>query len=130
MTLDESHDEAALRLALSRWRDRYFAELIPVLIGLAAETHPEQLRKALAKVFSLECVEEMTQRVMLDTERAQQAASDTATEVRELISQVHVDLDKIDARIDGLRYEVELLERRLNLPANGSAAQPTAKVKQ
>jgi hypothetical protein len=46
-----------LLTALSRTRDERFAVMLTLAIGIAAETHPDELRKAMAQVFDLTAYE-------------------------------------------------------------------------
>jgi hypothetical protein len=53
-----------LTAAIGRARDTQFADLILLAISLAAETHPELLQKALAKVFDLGAIRETYKRAV------------------------------------------------------------------
>ena len=44
-------------LALAHARDRAFADMLCIAIGLAAKTHPETVRAALEGAFSLEAIQ-------------------------------------------------------------------------
>lgn len=88
---------------LAGYTSRQLATLLTLTIGLAAQTHPEELRAALAKVFDLKCIDEMTKRTMATASAAQR----TALEAVHLLEQVNADLEAVEKRIDGLNYELE-----------------------
>ncbi len=93
-----SKDE--LLSAVGYARDRQMAELLTVVIGISAESHPEELRKALSQVFDLSAVEESARRAMLVLSEVQAQAY----EVRELISAVQADVDALERRIGGVEH--------------------------
>ncbi len=98
----ENHEED-LKRAIAHARDRLFADLLVLTIGLAAETHPEELRQALVKVFDMSGVEDMIKRIMLLAQSAQHLAYEAKTRTRDFMA----DLDKMERRLD-------LLHRRLD----------------
>jgi hypothetical protein len=97
-----------LRSELGEARNAYFAEMATVWIGLAAATHPEELRKAFASVFDLAGVEESHKRLALVLAQSQAVA----VQARELLHEVSVSLDRIEKRLDYLDYTLTLLEAR------------------
>lgn len=107
-------DDVTERLAF--YRDREFASLVLVVIGLVAETHPEELRAALGRAFDLAAVEEQHRRVAALLAGTQALAANQAAEVRHLVEAVHKDIDKIEGRIDALR---EYLDRLKPAATNG-----------
>lgn len=56
-----TNEEAMRRLAMER--DAQMAACLALWISLAAEQYPEELRRAIGKVFSLEAVEKEHQRL-------------------------------------------------------------------
>jgi hypothetical protein len=52
-----------IMLAVQHGRDQQFAALVTMAVGLAARTHPEMIRDALAEVFDLGAYEETAKRV-------------------------------------------------------------------
>jgi hypothetical protein len=79
-----------------------FAELVTLVVGLAAETHPEELRRALQNVFDLSCVEQSLERIMQRLQGAHQEALETADKVRQL----RRDLERAEARLSMLNRKV------------------------
>lgn len=78
---------------LSRYRDRQFADLLVLLIGIAADTHPQELRNALGQVFDLSAVEETTRRMMCVISKLQ----------AETLALKH-DLAQLRAEADAVRF--------------------------
>lgn len=99
------YSEAELTAALAHWRDTRFAFLVTVVLSLAAETHPEELRAALGKVFDLTYWEEAAAHahakageMMAACEKAQAALDGLRDRYRELakaIRQAEAKLDSI-----------------------------------
>jgi hypothetical protein len=102
-----------LLLAACKANQRQLSEVLTVVIGIAAELHPEQLREALGKVFDLPAVEDCTSRVMVVLSSVQAQARETAAEVRSLVDQVHKDLDVLEKRMDGLTEMQDRLAKRI-----------------
>jgi hypothetical protein len=107
---DEYSRDEMLR-ALAKFRDRQFAAMLTVWIGVAAETHPEELRAAIGQVFSLAAVEESTRRIMAVLADAQAAAHAAASETRHLLDAISQDVDRLEQRIDAAAFEAERLGR-------------------
>ncbi len=82
-----------LRSALAHYRDRQFADMLVIVIGLAAETHPEEMRKALARVFDLSAVEETTRRMMALVSQMQ---AETLA-LKHDLEQLRIEADRINA---------------------------------
>lgn len=97
--------EQVLR-AVAHARDEEFARLFLLQIGVAAETHPDILRKALAHVFDLSAVQNCCERQMLVLSQIQRFG----LEVRSLLEAVKCDLDELERRMDALAYAQHLLE--------------------
>ena len=91
---------------------RRFADLLVIVLGLAAETHPEEMQRALASVFDLSEVGKQSRRAQASAQAAAALAGRLTAQVTELIAAVGVDVDRIEARVDALRNHVERLERR------------------
>jgi hypothetical protein len=100
-------DETTQLLALAHWRDRSFADLFAVWLGIAARTHPEIIRHALKDVFSLKAIEEKHNRMI------------------EQLFQLGQREGKIVARLCYLQTQLERLEARTELRTNGTASQHT-----
>ncbi len=100
MTDDETRMAKA---ALSQWRDGYFAHLITVSLGLAAETHPEEIRAALSSVFNLSDIKSVGERAMVVVSDAQMIAH----QARDEIMRMHLEIESLRCELDGLRHEIE-----------------------
>lgn len=120
---DASPDE--LKAALANWRDKEFATLIVVAVQLAVEKFPEELRKALASVYSQTATEKYLRHINSQT----QAAADYANQCRELCQQVSQQVSELEGRLDrALEYLERLRGSVKSLPVNGKA-EPQPKVK-
>lgn len=91
--------------ALGRFRDGYFAEMLTVWVGLAVETHPEELRKALAQVFDLRAVRGECHRAAAQAEEARRQV----IALRAELHQLHRDKEHLETQLDGLRVRIEEL---------------------
>lgn len=109
--MTEEEEELARR-SLARWRDGSFAGLVTVIIGLAAETHPEEIRQALSKVFDMKAAEEACERVM----RLASAAAENASRARDRIERAILALERAEKRLAELEYRAEKLEKILGKP--------------
>lgn len=87
---------------LSQWRDQQFSTWLVAAIQIAAMTHPEELRKALASVFDLKLVEDYCKRVMNVACEAQNFAD----QARELCRQVEKQLEGIEKRLDWIESKL------------------------
>jgi hypothetical protein len=106
--------DAAERLA--HYRDEQFAAFLAIAIGLAARTHPEELRTAFAQVFDLAAYEDMAKRAMLVVSHAQMQA----TEIRELLSALDDRLEKQERWADRVHEKLMAVAKKLDrLPSNG-----------
>lgn len=123
-------DRDAAVAALAGYRDRRFAELLVVAMGLAAETHSEELRAALASVFDLDAVEERTRQInavvqqhaeaaakahyALEDLRAEYAALDRkAADIEERVKHLFAGVDRAAAKQcpEDVRQELARLRR-------------------
>jgi hypothetical protein len=84
------------------------AETVTLVVGIAAERHPEEIRKALSAVFDLSAVEESTKRVMLVLSRVQADAKD----VKDLLGVIQEELASLSKRLDQLEYTASMLEQK------------------
>lgn len=109
--MTEENAEIVREAALAR--DHLFANLVTLVLGLAAETHPEQIQKALAKVYNFEAVEETTRRMMAVVTSCQQHAS----EARILLEEVNRQFDAMEFRVDQLNERIGKMENRINKAA-------------
>ncbi len=103
--------------ALAQWRDTTFADLVLIVLGLAAQQRPLELRHALGSVFDLSAVEKALEVSMA---RAEKAERDCA-EARERFAALQQSLDTFERRIERLNYDLEVAEQRLaalNQPRN------------
>lgn len=107
MTDDEKQNDE-LKAALSRARERQRVELLVADIGAAAIAHPEILRVAFASVFDLSAVDDNTQRLILVASDAQRQAR----EARELLVQLHRDIEDMEGRLDAINHELDQARRR------------------
>lgn len=87
--------------ALKNYRDGQFAGLVTVLVGLAAETHPEELQQALSRVFDLSAVEESAKQA---AERLRAYQSE-ATQVHRLVGQLKDEAVRLEDKVERLRDE-------------------------
>lgn len=105
-----SDDEALA--ALSSHRDRKFAELLTVAIGLAAEQAPDVLRAALAKVFDFTGIEQRAAEAERRAREAFTTAEGLCIEARHLIDAIHETLAQVERRFDKLGKVFKQLEKR------------------
>jgi cell division protein FtsB len=118
---EPTRDEVILSMA--EHRNYAFAHWLALSIGMAAETHPEEMRKALGSVFDLGLVEDYARRSMAVVTEAQRHAQQVAAEVRELAAEVTKDIEELEKSIDllhsrirkGARAVDELARRQLEL---------------
>jgi len=94
--------------AFFRKRERERASLLVADLGAASLLHPEILRNAFASLFDLSAVEGEMKRLILIASDAQRQAR----EARELLVQLHHDLDRIEKRLDGVQHEQEQIDVR------------------
>lgn len=106
--MTDSERDATI-LALGKYQHREFARLLVIMIGLAAEINPQELRDAFGKVFDLGAVEDMTRRAVLIATEAQQRGADA----QELMAVVSRDVEDLEKRLDAMLYSVGLMEKRL-----------------
>lgn len=85
-----------IMLAGMQARDRLLAESFTLWIGLAAESHPEEVRKALAKVFDLQAVRVATVKQMEILKAVWKSTKDAKDT-----------LHRIEIEIAGLRDELD-----------------------
>lgn len=100
--------EEDLRRVAAHARDSSLATCVTLVLGLAAQTHPEEIQRALASVFDLRAVEDQANRIMLVVAAAQQKAA----AAHELFLALQADLDVIERRLDALNLALETLERK------------------
>lgn len=93
----------------ARARDMLLADTVALILGLAAETHPTEIQRALASVFDLRAVEDQGNRIMAVMSAAQQKAA----AVHELFVALQADLDVIERRLDALNLALETVERKV-----------------
>lgn len=105
MTQCEREQEVHKR-ALAHYRDSQFATWLTAGIGLAALTHPEEIRKALASVFSLEAVEKATEAAVLRLNDVLAACG----QARVLLHTLQEDVNAAIARLDAVSLSQEKLE--------------------
>jgi hypothetical protein len=95
------------RQAIARSRDVLFADMIALAIGLAAETHPDLLRNALARVFDLSAVEDTSKRILAVVTDCQSRCHAIQLEVSALLTTVREDINEVEKQLDGLRHTKE-----------------------
>ncbi len=95
---DNANDMAR---AVGKWRDTEHARLFAIQVGLAAETDPAIIRKALAKVFDLSQLEGYAKEILERTRQSQREAAALSQQIGQM-KQAVVDLEK---QIDAMRYE-------------------------
>ena len=87
------------------FRDKEFSALILIAIQLVADTHPEELRRAIGAAFDLSAVEDRIRRIMGDVEEAVKQA----TEARCMLAELQRDLEQYRDAKDGLANEIQHL---------------------
>jgi hypothetical protein len=90
-------DDSELLTKLSRYRDSQFAQWVTIAVALAAQTCPDELRKALASVFDLKGVEKDYDEIMRRTLLARQDLDQLRTE-SQLLKDELAELRKTVAR--------------------------------
>ncbi len=98
-------DEMARTLA--NWRDSAFADWLVVVVGLAAQQRPLELRRALASVFDTAAIEDMTRRATAAVFDAQRQAQ----EAQHLIAALHDEFDRLEKRMSGLEDWINRMAR-------------------
>lgn len=83
------HDREDAFRALGRVRDTQIADLFTLIVGIAAEKNPTELRTALAQVFDLSAIESSHDRMMLVLTKAHETIDSLTARVRELERQVN-----------------------------------------
>lgn len=89
--------------ALKRYRDFNFGVWLSVAVELAAREHPELLRSALAKVFDLSAIDEMTQRLLAVASAAQAKAAEARAEAGRL----HAEVAELRRQLDSLSDHIQ-----------------------
>lgn len=105
---EECGPDAAER-AVRHFRDREFAKLLTAMIGIAAQTDADELRKALASVFDLESVTEVTKRANQRAIVALEKAEGAERMLRSLESAI----ESAAKRLDGINYEMDRFAARM-----------------
>ena len=93
-----SDQELSKQLAVAFMNASDFAELLARVLALAAMTHPELLRRALADVFDLRVWEQQAKTIRLSVERMQSV------------------VNRCGARLHYLEDQVERIEKELTKP--------------
>lgn len=101
-----------LTIALTHATAGTISNMVCLAIGLAAEAHPDEIRKALASVFDLTLLEDAARRAMVIVTEAQAKAREIEQVVRTLKTQLLDDLANIEKRIEALNVAVDELESR------------------
>jgi hypothetical protein len=102
-----SPDAEELARAVAHARDRQFADLIVLALGLACETHPEMVRDALAKVFDMKAATHYAKQVSQEMMAVQKLARSVRDEIRQLLAAVNADFDAVEKRFDAINYHLE-----------------------
>ena len=100
--IDGLSDDDAVKI-LQHARDEQFAELLTLAIGLAARTHPEIIRNALASVFDTTAIEADTERMLKQAAHARDLLAGLRDEAEELRRQIF----ELRKEIDAVRYVME-----------------------
>lgn len=101
------HERDAAVAALASIRNRQFAEMLLVVIGVAAETHPEELRAALAQAFDLSATEAVSRRAAAECQLAAERCARLQAEVRAMADGVRKTLAEIEQRIEWIELRCE-----------------------
>jgi hypothetical protein len=105
-------DDEAAHLAAAHGRDELHALLLARTIQLAARTHPEVVREAIASVFNLKEYEANARRVASDMDRIRRDTQTARDMVRDECIAMQKELERLRAECDGLRYELECERRK------------------
>ncbi len=97
---------------LARFRDQQFAVLVATAITLAAETCPDVLQRALAQVFDLTTTTQRAEEACRLAQSAFNSASLITAQIRELMEEINVGLDRLEKRIDQIAHNIEEKEKR------------------
>lgn len=95
--------------ALGLFRDHRLAEMLVILFGMAAETHPDMIKAALGQVFDLSCIEETTKRSVLIATKAQELAQECYQKAQE----AEQEIGRLRGELDGYRVVLNKLAGRL-----------------
>src|SRR3990167_5866338 len=95
-----------LHAALAHYRDGQFAVLVAAAVALAARTHPEQIREALACVFVLKELERHAGISSAKCQAAAEMAGRLTAQGRELLAAVDKDIARIELRMDCIREQI------------------------
>lgn len=104
-------DDEGAHLAAAWTRDELHAQLLARTVQLAARTHPELLREALASVFDVSGLLAVGRHVQADMARVQSDVRVARDTVRDEVLAMRKDLERLRAEIDGLRWVVEQAQK-------------------
>ncbi len=88
---------------LARYSHCQLAGLISIVLEVAVQTHPEEIRKSLGLVFDLSGVESTTQGIMSLVQESHQKAIACRAQLRSL----ERDIDKARKRLESLEQRLE-----------------------
>jgi len=103
-------EKQATEDALARWRDQAFADLIVIVLGLAAQRQPEAMRHALASVFDVAGIKKQYATLKADSLGAHNDLRGLAAEFREFVRVLSRQIDDIEKRMDAINLKIDELE--------------------
>lgn len=107
MALDDLSPEVMKRVVAS-CRDRQFAELVVMILGLAAETHGDLVRAALARVFDLSEVEKKANEMMARI----QTMGQQSQHITDGIRRAEMKLEKLQTMLDAVDVNLEKQQKQ------------------
>lgn len=105
---DDEPSPDELVVMLSRFRDHDFARMVVLFVTIAAQQYPEEIRKALAVVFSTETIEDGLKRLLVTFAELQGSASD----LRHRAEDDGKRLDELEGRIGAVADDYLILRKR------------------
>jgi CII-binding regulator of phage lambda lysogenization HflD len=108
-------DSDQLNTALKSVTCERFAELLTLVIGLASENHPDELKAALGKVFDTQAIEETNKRAIILLTNTLTKESDAQLKAGELVALLAV----LENRIDKAEAYLDRLDKRIKPVSNG-----------
>jgi hypothetical protein len=100
--------ETAAKLAVAAARDNAFADLMLGTLRNLIELRPDAMRTLIGQLFDLSAWEQEARKVRGMIHHTMREAQ----EARELVAAVRADFERLEGQLDGLRFEIEQMDRR------------------